>query len=312
MPAAIYVDQHPTSPGPTGRGFSKLSRALSKLNLRSPISSEPDHRLELIQSLRKEQSNLLKSSHVNARKILSHTAVPAGLCNSRLRDYVHSMAITPQGTAFPPQYSEIIPGQLFIADHFTGTDVAILARLRITHVVSILHAPNAEFATLPGVVYHEIVVPYDAYHARGLVATIDDAVDFMDGALESRRDGDDDYDDGDDGISSSRCRVLVHCRMGVQWGPSMVIAWLMRNAQCDYERAKELVVRKRQVVAPAVDLEKAVKEWWALEMARPVFPMGRGGRCRPSPSVHCLQWHCANYGMQEEWESDDSDVLDIK
>lgn len=286
MPTAVYVDASP------GRGFSKLSKALSKLNLRSP-GGELDSR-DIFQSLRKEQIKLLKQTHPNARDVLSRTFMPVGLTKGRLGDYVRSISITPRGTAFLPRYSEIVPDQLYISDYFTGTDIGTLSRLRITHVVSILHAPNLEFPILPTIVYHDVVVPCDAYRARSLVATIDDAVDFMDSALRQED-----------------SRVLVYCRMGVQWSPTMIIAWLMRNGHCDYGKGRDFVLRKRQVIAPGMDLEKGVKEWWALEMARPVFPLGRGGRCRPSPSVHHLTWG-SRHELYEEWESDESEVLDIK
>jgi Dual specificity phosphatase, catalytic domain len=288
MPAAVCVDN-----ATSGRGLSKLSKALSKLNLRSP--SEPDPN-SIIHSLRKEQIKQLKLSHSNAPNILSRIPIPSGLTKARLCDYIRGVCITPKGNAFLPQYSEIIPDRLFVSDHFTGTDIATLSRLHITHVVSILHLPNHDFPTLPTVVYHDVVVPSDVYRARSLVATIDDTVDFIDHAL---RQGD--------------TRVLVHCSMGTQWGPSMVIAWLMRNGHCDYEQARDVVLRKREVINPGIDLERGVKEWLALEMARPLFPLGRGGRypSQPSPSLHHLTWEVGR-GLQEDSESDYSDVIDIK
>lgn len=288
MPAA-FCDKVSS---PTGRGFAKLSRALSKLNLRSPTEPDPQG---MIRALRKEQLKLLKSTHYNTRNVLSQTSIPPGLDKTRLCDYIRSISITPEGKAFLPQYSEIIPGHLFISDYFTGTDLATLSRLRITHVVSILHSPNRDLPTLPSIVYRNVVVPSDAYHARNLVAMIDDTVDFIDKALR-REDS----------------RVLVHCRVGVQWSPSIVIAWLLRHGPCDYERWRDVILQKREVIHPGIDLERGVKEWLALETARPLFPRGRGGRCRPSPPLHYLKWELAAEQLQEDSDSDYSDVLDIK
>ena len=96
----------------------------------------------------------------------------------------------------------------------------------------------------------------------------------------------------------------------------MVIAWLMRNGKCSYAEARDTVRQKREVVEPGLDLEMGVKEWWALELARPSFPPGRGGRCQPSMSyldVNCLDIKVGvmhgpgSYELQGEGE-----VIDIR
>jgi len=283
MPAPVRVDE--VSPE---RGVSKLSRALSKLSLRSDVNDT--------HTVWKEQIRAFKCFHPNARKILSHVPIPPGLTRNRVRDYVHSTSITPKGKAFPPQHSEIVPNRLFVSDGFTGTDTALLLRLRITHVVCIVNAWDQDYPILPSVQYHQVVAPNDPYRARRLVATIDDAVDFIDNAL--RRDG---------------SRVLVHCAMGIHWSPSMVIAWLMRNGGCAFEGAREIVRRKREVVDTGLDLEKGVKEWWALEMARPIFPPGRGGRYQSFASCLTPKLDVAySDGSCESEEEFERDIIDIR
>ncbi|KAF8585831.1 phosphatases II [Ramaria rubella] len=271
-----------------GRGVSKLSKALSKLNLRSPTSETDSSE---IHSFRTEQINLLKPLHSNAKNVLSHISIPSAVTKKRARDYIRSISITPKGKAFLPQCSEIIPGHLFISDHFTGTDAATLLSLGITHVISMQHHTSYDYPMLPTIDYCEVIVPMHAYEARRLVATIDDTVDFIDNAL--RQEG---------------SRVLIHCRMGVDWSPSVIIAWFMRNGRCGYDEARDTVRRKRVVVAPGLDLVRGVKEWSALELARPLFPPGRGGRNQSStcPSPLGSDLSSTDVSYQEKGE-----VLDI-
>lgn len=254
MPAAVFIDKV-SSPGRGGSStVSKLSRALSKLNLRSPV--EPDtHRF------RTDQYKPLKEAQSSPKTIICHVTIPFGLSKARARDYISSISITSKGNAFLPQYSEIVPEQLFISDHFTGTEMETLERLRITHIVSILHAPDVHCTKMSGIKYHEAVVPKEVYREEKLVAIIEDMVDFIDRALR-RRDG----------------RVLIHCRTGVDWSAGVAIAWLMRNRFCEYKEAKEIVEQKREVIELGRDLETGVKQWEGLESARPYFPLGRGGR----------------------------------
>ena len=286
MPAGVHLDEVRPE-----RSISKLSRALSKLNLRADAHDT--------RPLWKDQVKAFEPFYPDARNILSHVPIPPGLSKSRVREYIHSTSITPNGKAFHPQCSEIIPNRIFVSDRFTGTDATLLQRLHITHVVCIANVKTQDSPPSPSLHYHELVVPNDAHKAGGLVAKIDDTVDFIDGALK--------MDDS---------RVLVHCIMGIHWSPSIVIAWLMRNGKCSYVEAQDTVRRKREVVHPGRDLEVGIKEWWALELARPSFPPGRGGRCQPF--VSCLDMPCLDIKMRVmhgqrscELEGED-EVIDIR
>jgi len=282
MPAALCLEK----PQPE-RTVSKLSRALSKLNLRSPGGTlHPE-----AHTFRLEQTKLLQTTHSNAKNIISRASIPSGLTKERVRDYIHSIPITPKGHAFLPQHSEIVPKFLYISDKFTGTCEASLKGLGITHVVAIL-GKREDIYKSPDIKYQIIIEPAPG---RSSVAMIDTAIDFMDAALQ-------------EGGS-----VLVFCRMGTDWSASMAIAWLMRNKRCTYDHARSLVGRRRQVIAPGRESEKAVKEWQGLEYARLFFPLGRGGRRNPNESVDSPPSSPANSVCPPPaYDDDDLHIIDIK
>ncbi|KIJ24071.1 hypothetical protein M422DRAFT_39306 [Sphaerobolus stellatus SS14] len=252
MPSPIQVEKSQQE-----KAISKLSRALSKLNLRSPGgTSHPE-----ANTFRQEQAKLLQSTHSNAKSVLSRTPIPSGLSQDQIRDYIYSISITPKGTAFVPRATEVIPETIFISDRYTGTDEASLTRLGITEVVAIVDKDGLDYYRSPFIHYHEIVEPQ---RGRCLVGLIDKAVDFIDEAV---REGG---------------RVLIFCRMGVEWSAAVSIAWLIRHRRCTFDHAYWSVWRRREVISPTKDLEMGVKEWQGLEYARSFFPVGRGGRRTPT------------------------------
>ncbi|KAF8516734.1 protein-tyrosine phosphatase-like protein [Hysterangium stoloniferum] len=231
-----------------------------------------------------EQANLLRHTHANARSVLCRTVIPSGLTKERVRDYSHSISITQRGKAFLPQYSEIIPNCLFLSDHFTGTDPQTLRHLKITHVVSILQPSHSSFERLPSITYHDIL---ETKSSRKPVSAFEEAVNFMDTAF---------LDGG---------RVLVHCRMGVDWSASVVIAWVIRNQECSFDEARAAVRKCREVVEPSRELANGVKEWVGLENARPYFPVGRGGH-------RYAEFSDTSSTTSPDVDYDPRDVIDIR
>lgn len=298
---------------------SKLSRALSKLSLRSPGGTVHVE----ARAYRVEQAKYLDAlnSSSNANQILSKVSLPSGLSKDRVREYIYSIAISPlKGTVFLPRHSEIIPKYLYMSDSYTGTDPRTLAKLGITHVISINNGPQFEPTSPPSsplsslpklshIKHHIITPPHPSLHlpsskkAPSYIAIFDKAVDFMDDAFRDRN-----------------SRILVHDRLGSDWSASVVVAWVTRNQSCSYEQACIAVRQRREVVNPSWEVEKGVKEWMGLEHARAFFPIGRGGRCYVSSDLSSsssrtkVASSSASTSSASHSDSDEAyeDVIDIR
>lgn len=301
---------------------SKLSRALSKLNLRSPGGTVHVE----AHSYRNEQAQYLDAlySRSNTSQILSRTSIPSGLAKDRVREYIYSIAISQRGTAFLPRCSEIIPGYLYIADSYTGTDPKTLLKLGITHVISINNRPRFESSSPPSsplspnklihIKHHTITPPHPSLSlpsskkAPSYIAIFDEAVDFMDDAF--RKD------------DKKNARVLIHDRLGADWSASVAIAWVTRNQRCSYDEACMAIRQRREIVNPSREVEKGVREWMGLEHARSFFPLGRGGRyytssessptSASSPSSSSASSSSASTTSNSDSEDTFEDVIDIR
>ncbi|GJJ09767.1 hypothetical protein Clacol_003991 [Clathrus columnatus] len=307
---------------PTERtiSVSKLSRALSRLNLRSSSGGTTAH--AEAHPIRFEQAQYLDSlySSSNARQILSRVSIPSGLNRDRVREFIYSIAISPKGTAFLPRYSEIIPGYLYIADSYTGTDMKTLSKLGITHVIGINNTPHFEptlsspssplSPKLIHIKHHTITPPHPKLHlpsskkAPSYISIFDEAVDFIDEAFRD-----------------NKPRIMIHDRLGSDWSASVVIAWAIRNQRCSYDQACHAVRQRREIVSPSREVEKGVKEWMGLEYARSFFPVGRGGRCNrsssPSPTSSSSSASASPSSSRSSASNSDSedtfeDVIDIR
>ncbi|KAF8578997.1 hypothetical protein K439DRAFT_1663414 [Ramaria rubella] len=248
MPSAciddIIIDQ----------SISKLSKSLEKLRL---SSSRPD-----LQNLWMPQIKRFRTVHPNAVDLLAQVPIPHTLTNARrIHAFVHSTSITQAGKAYPPQPSEIFPGRLWIADHFSGTDHFTLHQLGITHSICIGHSqyhqgcPCLHFA-----VHMPIVVPQDLYDAP--VGVVDDTVTFIQDVIRA----------------SPSYRILIHCAMGSNWSAGIAMACVMDFTGYSFNVAHDIVKSKREAVHLEEMVAEAIQQWWALEQLRANLPVGRGYR----------------------------------
>ncbi|KAI8969586.1 phosphatases II [Trametes punicea] len=128
---------------------------------------------------------------------------------------------------FLPQASEIIPG-LFLSDMYTATSPAVIQRLGITHVASVLCKPTHRY---PKPIQH-LCVPVDDKDDANLLDYLDAAVEWVDDAL------------------TEGGRVLVHCVWGMSRSPSIAIAYLIATRCMSLNEALQLARTRRRVVRP--------------------------------------------------------------
>mmetsp|Transcript_17478 Transcript_17478/g.29039 ORF Transcript_17478/g.29039 Transcript_17478/m.29039 type:complete len:213 (-) Transcript_17478:212-850(-) len=128
--------------------------------------------------------------------------------------------------------SEILPGQIWIADMYCAMDPTILDRLEISHIVNASNqaAPNVFSSST---YYCSIDEDDDEY--ADLWAHFDRAIDFIDGAL------------------SRGGRVLVHCVAGVSRASTLVIAFLMKTKKMSAKEAWLFVKARRPCICPNRD-----------------------------------------------------------
>ncbi|KAA1472971.1 phosphatases II, partial [Dentipellis sp. KUC8613] len=126
---------------------------------------------------------------------------------------------------FLPQASEILPG-LYLSDMYTATNPAVLARLGVTHLVSV----QRDAPPTPALAH--LRVPLDDARGADLQSVLAPAVLWIERAR--RRGG----------------TVLVHCVWGMSRSPALVIAFLMAAHRMPLGRAWAHVRARRAVARP--------------------------------------------------------------
>ncbi|KAJ8497134.1 hypothetical protein ONZ51_g687 [Trametes cubensis] len=181
----------------------------------------------------------LKAPHTPVHPCVGRSPPNADTVVSMLRsltvddDYFHRRALrnmciqkSPMDD-FLPQASEIIPG-LFLSDMYTATSPAVIQRLGITHVASILRKPWHRY---PKSIRH-LCVPIDDVDNANLLDYLDATVRWIHSAL------------GGGG------RVLVHCVWGMSRSASVAIAYLIKARSMSLDEALNLARTRRRVVRP--------------------------------------------------------------
>jgi len=241
-------------------GITFLSKALGKL----PMPSRRRNR-DILKDPWRQQISHYSSLYPGAAMILKSVSLPRNIANqARIRRFVESTTITPDGQAFPPQCTEILPRRLWIADGYAGTDTLTASRLGVTHVVCFGEKGYHKICPLVSYMEHAIMQTpdLDKLYDSHLVPTIDDAVTYIRDILHE----------------STKNRVLLHCARGVEWSPAITVCLLMDLLGCSFQHAYDIVRKKRSVVSLPVMIQKAVQEWWTLEELRHDLPPGRGYR----------------------------------
>jgi dual specificity phosphatase 12 len=123
---------------------------------------------------------------------------------------------------------EIIPN-LFLGDIMQARNVQHLKENKITHIISVgetLEEDKYKDFTL----FPKIITALDR-EDENLLQHFDEATEFIN---EARKQG----------------RVFVHCAAGVSRSASIVIAYVMKTNNLDFEAALALVKSKRSIVYP--------------------------------------------------------------
>ena len=182
---------------------------------------------------------------------------------------------------FFPQASEIIPG-LFVSDLYTATSPAVLSRLGVTHVLSVLRTPGLTF---PQPLQH-LTIPIDDTSDAFLLDHLDDAVRWIRDALGPNQ------EDGAEGGQGGH--VLVHCVWGMSRSASVVVAFLIAARGMPLYAALRILRARRPVARPnegfmaqlqAFERATRLRETRARENSADVHRMETGTEvCLPAES----------------------------
>ncbi|KAI0035337.1 protein-tyrosine phosphatase-like protein [Vararia minispora EC-137] len=136
--------------------------------------------------------------------------------------------------------NQIVP-RLYLSDLATACDVDTLARLGITHVLSILDfAPDH----LPKSITCMHVRLEDRFNVD-ILSHLPDTTEFIRSALAGRADA----------------RVLVHCMMGISRSATVVCAYLIAEHNMSAGDALTFTRSKRPIVRPNIGFERQLHEW---------------------------------------------------
>jgi protein-tyrosine phosphatase len=166
---------------------------------------------------------------------------------------IRSVASAAELPALDGNCNAIMPG-LYVGDETVVLDSAALARLRITHVVSLSTVFTADNAVDPSIKKCEVCLSDGPFEEFG--RDFWDAVDFINDALTA------------DGV------VLIHCRRGISRSPALCIAFLMTKKGYSFDDALDLLRKKR----PSVVLNPGFVE--QLRQKEKLVPTGVVASCR--------------------------------
>ena len=126
----------------------------------------------------------------------------------------------------------ILPG-LFIGDKNGASDVDLLSRLGITHILSVELVPPPQLitSTFPNMVLSHIQMT--DMPSTYILSHLESGVDFI-----------------SSGLSRENGRVLVHCYHGISRSSSFVIAYIMKTHKMSFTDALNLVRTNRGVAEP--------------------------------------------------------------
>lgn len=244
-----------------------LTQAISKLST-TPRKTQKSKASNDTTRIWKSQIDRYSQFFPNAAYLFSKVKLPSDLelCDGeRVKQFVSSTSITPDGKVFPPQSTDVLNRRLWLADEYTGTNRAELVELGITHIVCLGRDDyHAKGCSRVGFVEHAVLqVPApEALYDVSLVGIIDNGISFVRRVL----------------AMDPMYRVLIHCKRGDNWGAGIATGVIMDQQGYDFGMAYRYV----QVARPNVVLHdmvaRAVQQWWTLEKLRPELPQGRGYR----------------------------------
>ncbi|GJJ09779.1 hypothetical protein Clacol_004003 [Clathrus columnatus] len=243
-----------------------LAQAISKLSTTTPNRKPTSQNCVDPTRLWKSQIDRYLPLYPNAGKILSKVKIPSELTDrTRLQQFISSTSITPEGQPFPPQITEIFNRKLWFADQYSGTDKGELVRLGITHILCLGREGYHDklCPSIPFIEHAVLRVPAaENLYDVPLVGIIDNGVSFVRSVL----------------ALGSEHKILIHCKRGDTWSPSIVIGVLMDRDGCSFDAAYCFVRARRRNVLLHEMVVKGVQQWWTLEKLRPELPEGRGYR----------------------------------
>jgi len=122
------------------------------------------------------------------------------------------------------EISEVIPGKLYLGCQFRASNAEELLLLGITHILSVTGRINPVNG-----LEHEHFVMSD-YGKTELNTVLDKVYPFMESAQRSQN------------------KLFVHCTLGQNRSPTIVIAFLMKNKDLTLYEAHKMVKQKRRVI----------------------------------------------------------------
>lgn len=146
---------------------------------------------------------------------------------------------------FLPQASEIIPG-LYLADMYTATSPAVLSRLGITHVVSVVREPWYRY---PREV-RQLCIPIEDTPFSNIVGHFDTTTAWIQRALTQKGSGLDSVPPEDSAKDAKDAKVLVHCMWGMSRSASIIVAYIMATRKMTLQSALNFVKARRSVIRP--------------------------------------------------------------
>ncbi|KAF8479532.1 protein-tyrosine phosphatase-like protein [Russula ochroleuca] len=139
--------------------------------------------------------------------------------------------------------SKIAP-RLYLTCLATAKDVAQLADLGITHVVSVIEDAPKFPSTYP---LHTLHISVSDYDGEDILSHLPTTTSFIRGAL----------------AESPKNRVLVHCFMGISRSTTVVIAYLIATTKMTPHEALTSVRSKRTIVRPNRGFMSQLQEYYS-------------------------------------------------
>ncbi|CAG8955908.1 hypothetical protein HYFRA_00008761, partial [Hymenoscyphus fraxineus] len=141
---------------------------------------------------------------------------------------------------------------LYISDRFAARSPALLRSLGIKYILSVTHLQDVpKFAEEEGFVGKHVEIEDDV--TEDLIVHLQGCCDWIDERLSSL--------DGEDGDGGG---VLVHCTQGISRSAAVVIGFLMRTLQIDFDQALAHVRVSRPQANPNEGFEYQLKVWQQL------------------------------------------------